>query len=190
MVQMHSFPDTLNIRFIETKPGVSEIYLPLANGHYCRVGAKTEIWYRYDDGFMWHDVFHIAYMALLGWSPVSRFLLGLSRHHENEEYGYEDGYRAMIIEEAITAFIIEEAKERDYYSTQSVSEELLHIIQCLVGHFEVSRQSTVAWSEAIVKACRVWKHLIESRGGIVQADALHRDLIYRGNPDLRQAPVI
>ncbi len=29
-----------------------------------------------DDGYRYHDAFHLAYLAVLGWSPVQRALLG------------------------------------------------------------------------------------------------------------------
>lgn len=32
-----------------------------------------------DDGYRFHDVFHLAYAAILGWSPVLRSLLRLKR---------------------------------------------------------------------------------------------------------------
>ncbi|MGW7530630.1 hypothetical protein ACWGJ5_46485, partial [Streptomyces sp. NPDC054783] len=39
-------------------------------------GALKKTPARVEDDYRFHDAFHLAHAAVLGWSPVSRFLLG------------------------------------------------------------------------------------------------------------------
>jgi len=182
-------PSKAILRLIETKPGVSEIYMPLNNGNYCRIGAKTEIWNKFDDGFMWHDVFHFANMAILEWSPVSRFLFGLSRKSNSRFYNQEDDFRAMIIEEAIAAFVIEEAKEKDFFEgNEKISSELLDIIESLTNVFEVKDASRSDWEKCIYQGCRVWQLTKLNRGGIIELNIEKNTIKYLGNPSLESLP--
>ena len=47
-----------------------------------------------DDGYRFHDVMHLAHMAVLGWSPVMRNLLKLKRKSQPTIDEVEDGARA------------------------------------------------------------------------------------------------
>jgi hypothetical protein len=49
------------------------------------------------------DVFHLAYAAVLGWSPVTRKLLDRKRRSNPQVDLAEDGGRAIVIEEGIAA---------------------------------------------------------------------------------------
>nr|WP_275562539.1 hypothetical protein [Streptomyces sp. 5-6(2022)] len=44
-----------------------------------------------EDGYRFHDAFHLAHAAVLGWSPVSRFLLGCRRRSRPGIDEAEDG---------------------------------------------------------------------------------------------------
>jgi NTP pyrophosphatase (non-canonical NTP hydrolase) len=68
-----------------------------------------------DDGYRFHDVMHLANMAVLGWSPVIRSLLKLKRKSKPKIDEVEDGARAWIIEELVIAFVYGNARERKYY---------------------------------------------------------------------------
>ena len=57
------------------------------------------------DGYRFHDVFHLAHAAVLGWSPVSRSLLGRKRRSDPQIDEAEDGGRAIVIEEGIAALV-------------------------------------------------------------------------------------
>ncbi len=59
----------------------------------------------FEDGYRFHDVFHLAYAAILGWSPVTRKLLGCKRRSKAKVDEIEDGGRASVIEEGIAAFV-------------------------------------------------------------------------------------
>ena len=54
-----------------------------------------------DDGYRFHDVFHLSYAAVLGWSPVTRKLMGRKRRSDPIVDENEDGGRAIAIEEGI-----------------------------------------------------------------------------------------
>jgi len=58
-----------------------------------------------DDGYRFHDVFHSAYVAILGWSPVIRKLLKRKRKRKPRVDEVEDGGRAGVIDEAISAIV-------------------------------------------------------------------------------------
>ncbi len=67
------------------------------------------------DGYRFHDVFHLAFMATFGWSPVIRALLKRKRKSNPAIDNVEDGARAIIIEEAISAMVYEHAKDHNFY---------------------------------------------------------------------------
>jgi NTP pyrophosphatase (non-canonical NTP hydrolase) len=65
------------------------------------------------DGYRYHDAFHLAYAAVLGWSPVTRALLRRKRKSNRQADEVEDGARAIIVEEAISLFLFNQAKTRN-----------------------------------------------------------------------------
>lgn len=73
----------------------------------------------FENGYRYHDVFHLAYAAVLGWSPVTRKLLNCKRRSNPKTDEIEDGGRASVIEEGISALVFQYAdkwgvsKDRD-----------------------------------------------------------------------------
>jgi NTP pyrophosphatase (non-canonical NTP hydrolase) len=53
-----------------------------------------------DDGYRSHDVFHLTFAAVLGWSPIARSFLGRKRRSNPKVDEVEDGGRARVIESA------------------------------------------------------------------------------------------
>ena len=49
------------------------------------------------DDYRFHDVFHLAYAATLGWSPVTRALFRVKRKSRPAIDEAEDGARAVLI---------------------------------------------------------------------------------------------
>jgi hypothetical protein len=95
------------------------------------------------DGYRFHDVFHLAFAAVLGWSPITRSLLERKRSRKPEVDEVEDGGRAKVIEEGISALIFAYAKDYNWLAGKaSVSSELLRTIKSMIAPFEVSRCST------------------------------------------------
>ncbi len=67
-----------------------------------------------DDGYRFHDVFHLAHMAVLGWSPIMRSLLKRKRKSQSQVDEVEEGARARVVEEAISAIVYDYARKHDY----------------------------------------------------------------------------
>ena len=92
------------------------------------------------DGYGYHDVIHLSFAAVLGWSPLARKLLGVKRKSDQRRsIEVEDGGRAIATEEGLSAMIF--AYARDYNLLEgksSVSTELLRMIKNMVRHLEVS----------------------------------------------------
>lgn len=133
----------------------------------------------YDDGYRFHDVFHLSYAALLGWSPITRGVLGCKRRSKPMIDEVEDGGRAGVIEEAIAAFVYDYAKKHNYLKTiRSVDYRLLKTIKSLTSDLEVSRRTPVEWERAILKGYKVWRLMRSNRGGVVTVNLRQRKIAY------------
>lgn len=134
----------------------------------------------FPDDYRFHDVFHLAYAALLGWSPVSRFFFGTKRESNPTVREVEDGGRAVVIEEAISASIFEYArKEKFFEGVDQVDSELLYNIKGMVSHLEVRVRTLNDWEEAILRSYEIWRLLRQYRGGTVKLDLLERTIEFR-----------
>jgi NTP pyrophosphatase (non-canonical NTP hydrolase) len=129
------------------------------------------------DGYRYHDVFHLAFAGVLGWSPITRSILKRQRRSKPEVDEVEDGGRAKAIEEGISALIFRYAKDHNWLEgTQGVSCELLRTIKCMTGHLEVSRRSSGDWEQAIIKGFEVWRQIKKRGGGTLLVDLDQRTL--------------
>lgn len=118
------------------------------------------------DGYRFHDVFHFSYMATLGWSPVIRKLLGKKRKSKPEIDNVEDGARAQIIEEAISAMVYEHAKDHNFYKDITVIDfDILNTIKGMVRNFETKNISSSLWEKAIIHGYGVYRELKAKNGG-------------------------
>tara|TARA_R110002110_G_scaffold415733_1_gene654570 strand:+ start:3621 stop:4325 length:705 start_codon:yes stop_codon:yes gene_type:complete len=72
--------------------------------------------YPEDDGYRFHDVFHFAYVAVLGWSPVIRALMKRKRKSVSEYDEVQDGGRAVVIDEAIVALAFDYAADHGLFA--------------------------------------------------------------------------
>lgn len=135
-----------------------------------------------DDGYRFHDVFHLSYVAHLGWSPVIRALLKLKRKSQPKTDENEDGARAIIIEEGIATWIFNHAKSRgDFFA--GVTEDrldfsLLKQVRSMVQGFEVADCPSWLWARAIVRGFEVFRELREHRHGTVAVDMEARTLTF------------
>ena len=122
-------------------------------------------WYRY------HDVFHLAYMAHLGWSPVLRALLKLKRKSNQAIDENEDGARAIIMEEGIATWIFNHAKERgDDFASVEVGKldfALLKQVRTMVRGYEVHKCAPWQWEMAILDGFKVFRELKTAKAGSV-----------------------
>lgn len=124
-----------------------------------------------EDGYRFHDVLHLAHAAVLGWSPVTRKLMGRKRRSDPRIDEAEDGGRAMVAEEAIALLAFAYASSHDFLRTvQRLDYQLLDTIRGLVTSLEVSARSAADWERAIFAGYRAWDQLVAGNGGIVTLD--------------------
>jgi NTP pyrophosphatase (non-canonical NTP hydrolase) len=123
------------------------------------------------DGYRYHDVFHLAYMAHLGWSPVLRALLKLKRKSVSAIDENQDGARALIIEEGIATWIFNHAKERgdNFANVQPgrLDFSLLKQVQSMVKGYEVDTCPPWQWELAILDGFKVFRELSSNGQGSV-----------------------
>lgn len=133
-----------------------------------------------DDGYRFHDVFHFAFAAVLGWSPITRFLFDRKRRSNPKTDEVEDGGRAKIIEECLSALVFDYARKHNYLAdVTGLDYPLLKAIKALVADREVRACSLYDWELAIMEGYRVWRLVREHNGGIVIGDLNHRTIDYR-----------
>lgn len=121
-----------------------------------------------EDGYRFHDVFHLAFMATFGWSPVFRALMKKKRKSIPAIDNVEDGARAIVIEEGISAMVYEHAKDHNFYEGISVIDfDILNSIKTMVRNFEAKRISTSLWEKAIIEGYAVYRELRAKGGGKV-----------------------
>ena len=130
-----------------------------------------------DDYYRFHDAFHLACAAVLGWSPILRQLLRRKRKQHTDIDRVEDGARAQAIEEGLSAYVFTVARRFDFFeATKRVDWELLKTVRRMTDHLEVHDQSPVAWQRMILQAYEVWRALIEHDGGVVEGNLDERTL--------------
>lgn len=168
-----------NMEFVLTEDADRKVRLFRAdNGK--RVGdSLTDNAYD-DDGYRYHDAFHLAYVAVLGWSPVIRGLLGLKRKSDPKVDEVEDGGRAKVIDEGIAAFVFGHAVLHKYFDgVNTVDYSILRTIHLMTAHLEVSTRTTHDWENAIIQGYRVFRALRENHGGRLILDLNRRQIEFR-----------
>ena len=121
-----------------------------------------------DDGYRFHDVFHLSYMAVLGWSPVIRALLKKKRKSVPIVDEVEDGARAIIVEESISAIVYELSKAHNgFKDLDYVDSTVLEMIKRIVQNFEVKSMGTALWQKAILDGYKAFRELRKHNGGKV-----------------------
>jgi hypothetical protein len=132
------------------------------------------------DGYGYHDVIHLAFAAVLGWSPLVRKMLGMKRKSQPKVDRVEDGGRAIATEEGLSAMIFAYARDYNFFEGKSsVSTEVLRMIHNMVQHLEVSDCSSGEWERAIIQAFKVWREVKKRRGGTVDLDLDKRTISFR-----------
>jgi len=130
-----------------------------------------------DDGYRYHDVFHLAYATMLGWSPVIRKMMNRKRRSNAVVDEVEDGGRAQVIEEAVSAYVYQYARNHaNLENVSTVDYSLLRTLRELTSGLEVSRCSFKDWEQAILAGFRVWRELVRQRSGIVVCDLKQRSV--------------
>ena len=106
----------------------------------------------------------MSFAAVLGWSPLTRKLLGVKRKSDRKVDEVEDGGRAIATEEGVSAMIFAYAKDYNWLDGKSsVSSELLAAIRKVTETFEVGCCTEGEWEQAIIQGFAVWRE-IKKRG--------------------------
>lgn len=131
------------------------------------------------DGYRFHDVFHLAYATVLGWSPVIRKLLKAKRKSKPLVDSVEDGGRAAAIEEGIAALVFSYAKNHRFFAgVQEIDTSLLQTIKAMTVHLEVNASSMGEWERAILEGFAAWRQIVENKSGRLEADFAGRRLVF------------
>ncbi|MCF5775529.1 hypothetical protein GIV40_00305 [Pseudomonas poae] len=173
-------PRYLEMDFIERQGKDGTYVVQQLNGVF--IGDRLTDNSNEPDDYRFHDVFHLAYVAYLGWSPVLRSLLKRKRKSNPSIDENEDGARAMIIEEGIATWIFNHAKRRNFYKgieVGSLEYGLLKQIQSMVEGYEVYQCPLWQWELAILKGFEVFRKLRTDRSGTVVVDMLNHQLTFK-----------
>ena len=124
-----------------------------------------------DDGYRFHDICHLSYASILGWSPTLRALLRRKRKSDPKVDEVEDGGRAIVIEEGISAMVFSYAERHNFLEgAEGVNYDLLRTIKDMTSHLEVSIRTEGHWERAIMTGFDIWRR-VKARGkGRIHAD--------------------
>jgi len=173
------FPHLFKAVFHEIREGSRVEVRTEINGSL--IGAALTDNAYHDDGYRFHDVFHMAYAAILGWSPVLRRLMRLKRRSRPLIDEVEDGGRAAVIEEGIAAVVFDYARKHQFLAgVPDVDDALLVTLRGMSAHLEVASQPASHWRQAVIEGFAVWRELVANGGGVVEADLNKREIRYLG----------
>jgi len=180
-------PRQFSVEFSETRNGSRVLVRIMVND--VIIGDVLTDNAHKDDGYRYHDVFHLAYAAVLGWSPVVRSLLRRKRKSDAHIDEVEDGGRASVVEEAISIVVFNEAGQRGWFKDESsVDIGLLKTIIRLTKGLEVQRCTAKQWKAAILQGYAAFNELRSHRGGRVDADLDRQRLTYSARVGNKGAP--
>lgn len=130
-----------------------------------------------EDGYRFHDVFHLTYAAILGWSPVMRKLLGRKRRSNPDIDETEDGGRAIVTEEGVAGFAFAYATLHNMLEgIDRIDQSLLASIGLMTSTFEVGARTAADWETAILEGHRMFRELVAHGGGSIAFDAEAREV--------------
>ncbi|RRW42890.1 nucleoside triphosphate pyrophosphohydrolase family protein [Pseudomonas luteola] len=178
------FPPELRMTFEER--GTPETGYVVQSLHGVFIGDRLTDNSNEPDDYRFHDVFHLAYVAHLGWSPVLRALLKRKRKSDARKDENEDGARAMIIEEGIATWIFNHAKGYNFYAGAmpgALDYGVLKQIKSMVEGYEVEKCKLWQWEQAILDGFEVFRQLQEQRRGVVVVDVLKHSMHFEPLPN-------
>ena len=110
---LQQLPRKMEIHLYEVNIGRSNQGYPKWNG--VNIGDPLTDNKQKEDDYRFHDVFHLAYAAILGWSPILRRSLKVKRKGNSTTDENQDGARAAFIEEGLSALIFQRALQLDNF---------------------------------------------------------------------------
>jgi NTP pyrophosphatase (non-canonical NTP hydrolase) len=170
-------PRRMHVLFEERRVGTRLYVFQSINGVY--IGDRLTDNSAAEDDYRFHDVFHFAFAAFLGWSPVLRAILKVKRKSRPDIDEQQDGARAAITEEGISNWIFAHGLRHEAFEdVDSLDFALLRTIVQMVRGYEVEVRPPWMWERAILEGFRVFRLLREHRGGYVVADLEKRSLAF------------
>ena len=170
-------PRRLDVEFRQLNSGDRRVVVLRCNG--LNLGDRLTDNIQGGDYYRFHDIFHFAHAVYLGWSPVLRDLLKCKRKSNPDTDENQDGARARIVEEAVSATIFNRAKNVRYFrDVDHVDYDLLKAIEGLVRGFEVEVVPLWQWEKAILKGYEVFEQLKDHERGKVSLDLEAHELCY------------
>jgi hypothetical protein len=124
-----------------------------------------------EDGYRFHDVFHVALAAGLGWSPVLRALLRRKRRSSPLVDEVEDGGRAIALDEAICLLVHDYAETNSFsLDPSAIDQEFVGLLRRLVNHLEVADRPNEDWWHTIQQATNAYHSIRNWGGGSLSVD--------------------
>jgi NTP pyrophosphatase (non-canonical NTP hydrolase) len=171
------FPRIFTAEFRNTGPRDRprlEVYL---EGEKCG-STLTDNAYQGDD-YRYHDIIHLSFATVLGWSPVLRALIKRKRKSNPLTDEVEDGGRAVAVEEGLAALIFNYARQHSLLEEVSrLDWPLLRTCHEMSAHLEVSARSLNDWEDAILQAFSIWREMRHYNGGSVVCNLDTRRMRY------------
>lgn len=177
-------PRSLTIEIFEREAKNGKTYVvQRCNGIY--IGDRLTDNIMKPDDYRFHDAFHYAYAAILGWSPVTRALFRLKRKSETQVDEGQDGARAILIEEGVATYVFGEAKQLNFFEGQNAGDlgfTFLKSVRQFVRGYESEACPLWLWEEAILKGNEAFRFLKKHRRGRLQLDLANRSLVVEELP--------
>jgi NTP pyrophosphatase (non-canonical NTP hydrolase) len=180
--ETEQLPRKIEMHIVETRVGDKTCVIQLCNG--VEIGSRLTDNKIVEDDYRFHDVFHLAFAAILGWSPCLRALLKVKRKSRPEVDETQDGARAILIEEGLSTLVFHHASRLNHFaSIKSLDYPLLKSVQDFVTGYEVDQCPLWQWEQAILKGFEVFRKLRTYRRGVVTADLIERSITFKTHPD-------
>ena len=175
--ESEQLPRTIEMHIVETHVAGRTCVVQLCNG--VEIGSRLTDNKVAEDDYRFHDVFHLANAAILGWSPCLRALFKVKRKSRPDVDETQDGARAILIEEGLSALVFHHALRLNYFaSIKSLDYSLLKAVQDFVIGYEVDQCPLWQWEQAILKGFDVFRKLRTHRRGLVTADLIQRSITF------------
>jgi NTP pyrophosphatase (non-canonical NTP hydrolase) len=191
------FPRAFDVAFVCVGPQRSRMYF---QGR--RLGDDLTDNFYEEDGYRFHDVIHLAFIAHLGWSPVVRGLMERKRKSQNDRADeVEDGGRAQVVEELVIKAIHSEGERqaksagrclagepmRHFPNRRLITFRFLKMLRTYVEGLEAWKNKFWEWENGIYDGCDVFFKLRQEKQGTVHVDLENRQLSFtaRVSPGLQ-----
>lgn len=176
-------PRTLKIEIFEKEVGGKPFVFQRCNGFF--IGDRLTDNAVVPDDYRFHDVFHFAHVAVLGWSPVVRALFKLKRKSEPAVDEAQDGARATLIEEGITTWIFGQAQQLGFFEGFKINDlplDMLKGIREFVTGYEADQCPLWLWEDAILQGYAAFRYLKAHKRALVIVDFENRRLSVEALP--------